>query len=82
MRTRLIRIGNSRGVRLPERLIEEVGLIDEIEIRVVHGALVIESAPVGRAGWADAAKLAHERGDDTLVDFPSATRFDATEWEW
>jgi antitoxin MazE len=82
MRSRLIRIGNSRGVRLPKPLIDEAGLTDEIEIRVRNGAIVIENAAAGRADWEDAAKSAHTREDDALLDAPVATRFDEEEWDW
>lgn len=33
MKTRLIRIGNSRGVRLAKPLLEQAGLEDEVDIR-------------------------------------------------
>ena len=82
MRSRLVAIGNSRGVRLPKPLIEEAGLGDEIEIRVNDGAIIIESAVEPRAGWEDAAARAHERGTDTLPDDPGPTRFDEEEWDW
>ncbi len=45
MKTRLVSIGNSRGVRLPKPLIEEAGLSDEVEIRVRAGAIVIAPGP-------------------------------------
>ena len=43
MRARLIRIGNSRGVRLPKPLIEEAGLTEDVELRVSDGSIVISS---------------------------------------
>lgn len=82
MRSRLVRIGNSRGVRLPKPLIEEAGLTDEVEIRASDGRIIIENATAPRAGWAQAAALARKRGEDTLLDPPDATRFDEEEWEW
>jgi antitoxin MazE len=82
MRSRLIRIGNSRGVRLPKPLIEEAGLSDEIDIRVSEGRIIIENASASRAGWAEAAVLARERGEGGLLDAPVATRFDEEEWDW
>lgn len=82
MKTRIVRIGNSRGVRLPKPLIEEAGLGDEVELRVVETGLLIERAPQSRTGWADAAALMHERGEDSLLDEPSATDFDESEWVW
>jgi len=81
MRARLIRIGNSRGVRLPKLLIEEAGLADEVEITARRGAIVIVPAAGARAGWAEAA--AALRGREARGAEPSApTRFDEEEWSW
>ncbi|MFH1277708.1 MAG: AbrB/MazE/SpoVT family DNA-binding domain-containing protein [Candidatus Eisenbacteria bacterium] len=82
MKTRLVRIGNSRGVRIPKPLIEEAGLSEEVEIRVQGGAIVIASAAGIRAGWAEGAEALRERGEDLLVIPPAPTRFDEEEWEW
>jgi antitoxin MazE len=79
MKTRLVRIGNSRGLRLPKPLLEQAGLEDEVEIRVEQGALVIAPVATPRAGWAEAAK---KFGPSGLLDAPSATRFDDEEWAW
>ena len=82
MKARLVRIGNSRGVRLPKPLIEEAGLTDEVEVRVRGGALIIRSAPRPRSGWAEAAKQMRQRGEDRLVEEPTPTRFDDEDWKW
>ena len=82
MKTKLVRIGNSRGVRLPKPLIQEAGLTDEVEVQVRDGALIIRSAVRPRAGWAEAAKRLRQRGQDRLLDPPTATRFDDVEWRW
>ena len=50
--TRLIRIGNSRGIRLPKPVIEEAGLKEHVQLQVRSGAVVISSLPMPRAGWA------------------------------
>lgn len=80
MKTRLVRIGDSRGVRLPKALIEQAQLTDEVELRVEDGALVITGAQAVRSGWARAAQRMRERSEDTLLDEPTPTRFDDTEW--
>lgn len=79
MKTRLVRIGNSRGLRLPKPLLEQAGLEDEVEIRVEPGGLIIAPIATPRAGWAEAAA---KYGPSGLVDDPSATRFDNEEWAW
>ncbi len=82
MKARLVRIGNSRGVRLPKPLIEQAGLGDEVELLVRDGAIVIAAAQRPRTGWAVAAKRLRQRGGDHLLDPASSTRFDEEEWEW
>jgi len=82
MKARLVRIGNSRGVRLPKPLIEEAGLEDEVELLVREGTIVIAPAQRPRTGWAEAAKRLRRRGKDGLLDPPVATRFDEEEWKW
>ena len=82
MKARLVRIGNSRGVRLPKPLIEEAGLDDEVELLVREGAIVIASAQRPRTGWAAAAKRLRQRGKAGLLDPPVANRFDEEEWKW
>jgi antitoxin MazE len=82
MKTRLVRIGNSRGLRLPKPLIEEAGLKEEVEITLRDGALVITSAEHPRAGWGAAVKLLLERREDYVWDDSAPTRFDDEEWEW
>ncbi len=81
MRARIVRIGNSQGVRLPKLLIEQAGLAEDVELRAEAGQIVIAASRSPRAGWAEAAKAAHAAGDDRVLSTPS-TRFDRTEWEW
>lgn len=81
-RTRIIRIGNSRGIRVPKGLLEQAQLPDEVELQAERGRLVVRAAHGPRAGWAAAAKAMHAEGDDQLLDAPTRTRFDAEDWEW
>jgi antitoxin MazE len=82
MKTRIIRIGNSRGIRLPKVVLEEAQLADEGELRAERGRIVICSASKPRAGWAEAARRMRARGEDQLLDPPASTRFDREEWQW
>ena len=82
MRTKLIQIGNSRGVRLPKPLIEEAGLTEEVELQARGGEIVISRVKDIREGWAEAARSLRERDEDQLLDPPTPTSFDETEWEW
>ena len=81
MRSKIVRIVKSQGVRLPKLMLEQGGLSEDVELRVEEGQIVIAAPRVARAGWAEAAQRAHTTGDDRL-EGSGATRFDATEWEW
>ena len=81
MKTELVRIGNSRGIRLAKPLLEEAGLTDEVEIRVRAGSVVITPVLKPRAGWAEAAKRLAKEEPGPLEEFPP-TQFDDEEWEW
>lgn len=82
MKTRLVRIGNSRGVRLPKTLIEEAGLTEEVDLRARDGTITIARASRPRAGWEEAAQRMRARNDDRLLEPPTPTRFDEEGWEW
>ena len=82
MKTKIVRIGNSQGVRIPKPLLEQAGLEDEVRLRVTDEGIVIEARSQPRAGWADAAKRLHDREEDGLLDDWLPTSFDESEWEW
>ena len=82
MKTRLVRIGNSRGVRLPKTIIVQAGLTEEVELEVRDGAVVIARATSTRSGWAAAASQMRQRDEDRLLDTSAPTSFDEKEWDW
>jgi len=83
MKTRIVPIGNSQGVRIPKPLLEQTGLTGEVEIRAANGSLVIRPAKKPRAGWSTAFQEMARLGDDALLDeAPSLSRWDEDEWAW
>jgi antitoxin MazE len=82
IRSKLVRIGNSRGLRLPKTLIEQAALSDDVELRVEPGRLIVQSVREPRVGWEEAAERLHAAGADRLPDEPTSTRFDEEEWTW
>ena len=82
MKTKIIRIGNSRGVRIPKPLLEQAGLEDQVILRVIEDGIVIQSADKPRANWAEAARVLHDRREDHLLDELVLTDFDESEWVW
>jgi antitoxin MazE len=54
MRAKIIRIGNSRGIRLPKPILEASGFGDEVELKVEEGRVILmrpQKHP--REGWAE-----------------------------
>ena len=63
-----MKIGNSRGIRIPKTLLDEASLSDEVEVHAQPGRLVIQAVRRPRSGWATAAKRMGARGDDRLLE--------------
>jgi antitoxin MazE len=84
MKTHIVRIGNSRGVRIPKPLLEQTGLQGEVEITAEDDSLVIRPVRRPREGWSAAFREMARRGDDALVDevAPTLSTWDEDEWEW
>ena len=79
---RIVRIGNSRGIRVPKALLEQAELPEEVELHAEPGRLLVRPVRRARAGWAEAAAQMHQRGDDRPLDVPAGNRFDTEEQEW
>ena len=81
-RARLIRIGNSRGIRIPKDVIDRLNLTDDIEIIFKDDHLEVHPGRKPREGWGDAFREMAERGDDRLLDEHTPTKWDNEEWTW
>jgi len=84
IRTRIVKIGNSRGIRIPKLLLDQTQLGDEIEIEAQGKQLVIRSVRSPRQGWDEQFAEMARRGDDKLLDSEafSFSSWDKDEWEW
>lgn len=82
MKSRIVRIGNSRGIRIPKPLIDQTGLRDDVEIVVQGNTLVISPLGRPREGWAEAFRAMAVHEDDTLLDESRPTGWDRDEWRW
>ncbi len=84
MKTNIIQIGNSRGIRIPKAILEQCRLDGEVELESRGDHLVVR--PVGRArqGWNEAFRVMAERDDDTLLDGDVVveTSWEMDEWQW
>ena len=82
MKAQIVRIGNSRGIRLPKTLLQEAQLGNEVELQAEPGRILIPKSAKPRAGWSEAAQRMREREEDRLIDPPTPTHFDKEEWTW
>ena len=82
LKSRLVKIGNSHGVRIPKVWLDQLDLGAEVELSMQSDQIVIRPAHPPRHGWEEAFQAMAAHGDDRLLDQPHATRWDADEWEW
>jgi antitoxin MazE len=82
MLTTIRRLGNSQGILIPKPLLQQVGLVDQAELRVEGDALVLRR-PKGaaRSNWADASRKLADTGDDALV-LPEFANMGDEELKW
>lgn len=84
MRSRIVAIGNSQGIRIPKPLLDKAGLCGEVELVAKEGMLVVQAAGHPRSGWADYFQEMAAQQDDRLIDEPpaSSSAWDDEEWSW
>jgi antitoxin MazE len=84
MKARIVRIGNSQGIRIPKPLLDQTGLSGEVDISAQDNVLIIRPARRPREGWAASLREMARRGDDALLDdvAPSQSTWDEVDWEW
>ncbi len=82
MRTDLVRIGNSRGIRIPKPIIEQCGFGEKVELRVENHRLIVSPQRAPREGWEKAFRAAGSSADNELLLEGAANEFDRKEWKW
>jgi antitoxin MazE len=82
VRARIVRIGNSRGIRIPKVWLDQLNLDDEVELTIHDDSLVVRPAHSAREGWSSAFQEMALHQDDSLIDQPRSTEWDREEWQW
>ena len=68
MNVNVVRIGNSRGIRIPKQVLDQCQIADAVDLRVEENRIVLEPVTKQtREGWAREAQAMHEAGDDELL---------------
>lgn len=83
MRARIIKIGNSQGLRIPKPILEQTGIMDDVEIEVDKDQIIIRPVKNARKGWDAAFKKMSEKGDDEpIIDDTISHSWDEEKWQW
>jgi antitoxin MazE len=84
VRARIVKIGNSRGIRIPKVLLEQAELGEEVELELEQGQIVIRPVRAVRDHWESAFQAMRAQGDDTLLDGDAnlSAAWEEVEWEW
>jgi len=86
IKTKIVKIGNSQGVRIPKVLIAQCGLDANeglVSMRVEDNKIVIEPVASVRAGWNEALARMNQNHDDRLIlDDSTPNNWDEKNWEW
>jgi antitoxin MazE len=67
MEVSVIKIGNSKGIRLSKALLDKYNIQDTVEVILEKGQIVIKPLSRPRKGWEKAFKKMAENGDDRLL---------------
>ena len=84
MRARVVKIGNSQGIRIPKPLLEQTGIMEDVELEVEKNQIIIRPVSNPRSNWEDAFKSMYDTGDDSLIvgDANISHSWDDEEWQW
>ena len=84
MRARVVKIGNSKGIRIPNPLLDQTGIMNDVELEVEKDKIIIRPIISHRVGWENAFKVMAEDGDDELEieDDKLSHSWDEEEWQW
>ena len=83
MKTELVRIGNSRGIRIPKPIIEQCGLGETVELRVENDCLIISPERRPRQDWSEVFRASGAAANDELMfETAGQNEFDREEWRW
>ena len=83
IKTQIVRIGNSQGIRIPKLLLNQTNFGNEVELELQENRIVIRSSQSSRRGWEEQFKMMAEQGDDWLLDdVVQLSSWDEEDWEW
>ncbi len=67
METQIIKIGNSKGLRLSKSILEKYNISDRVEIILEKGRIILKPIHTPRKNWEVAFKKMHLENEDKLL---------------
>jgi antitoxin MazE len=81
METAIIKIGNSKGLRLSKTILEKYNIKDKVEIILEMGQIILKPIETPRKNWDVSFEKMHQEGDDTLLLTEVFEDEDFEEWK-
>lgn len=83
MEATIIKIGNSRGLIIPKKMLQDLGAENKVNIEFRDGGLFISAVDQTRKGWEEAFKTAVHDQEPEKNEFEGIeNEFDNDEWTW
>ncbi len=61
---KLVRIGNSKGIRIPKSILQKYGFSDSIQIEEKENGIMLHSSNVSKLSWEDTYKAMRSEDED------------------
>jgi len=81
MIAKVIQIGNSKGIRIPNQILKEMNIENQIELIIsdTKDEIILKPIHKVREGWNESfKKMRATTGDKLLID----DSLDLNDWEW
>ena len=67
METAIIKIGNSKGLRLSKTILDKYNIKDKVEIILEMGRIILKPIEAPRQNWETAFEKMNNEGDDKML---------------
>lgn len=75
----VVKIGNSKGIRIPANILKDLKVKDKVEFIVEDNCIILKPINEVRSGWDKAFNEMHKNNDDSLI---IDENLDCEGWEW
>jgi len=78
----VVSIGDSKGIRIPKNILNELNIENELDMHIYNGEIILKRLErMPREGWDAAFMEMHDSGDDELI-LPEQLEENSFNWDW